>query len=139
MENKENNIDIFELYSFTSYLYLYGIFFLFVFEQPFLKCILINIFCNVFSYYTLNFNILTFLKHNYWRKNLKEVAMPQLISCGTNLTIYSSFKNDNIYISILMNGLLHYLLKQMYKDELRYSKNLRLLIGFIFFIYCHLF
>lgn len=139
MENKENNIDIFELYSFTSYLYLYGIFFLFVFEQPFLKFILINIFCNVFSYYTLNFNFLTFLKHNYWRKNLKEIAMPQLISCGTNLTIYSSFKNDNVYISILMNGLLHYLLKQMYKDELRYSKNLRLLIGFIFFIYCHLF
>jgi hypothetical protein len=96
MENKEV-IDKYELYSFSIYLYLYGFFYLFIFEQTLIKGLLINILSNFFTYYLINYNIISLIKHKYWRENLTDIAMPQLITCTTNIISYSTL---NIYFII---------------------------------------
>lgn len=132
-------IDKFELYSFSIYLYMYGFFYLFVFEQTFFKGLLINILFNVFSYNLINYNIIYFLQHKYWKKNLTNIAMPQLLTCATNITLYSTIEKNNMYIIIPIEILFYYLLKNIYKDEISYSKNLRFIISIIFFINYHFF
>lgn len=132
-------IDKFELYSFTTYLYIYGFFYLFVFEQTFFKGLLINIIFNLFSHNLINYNIIYFLQHKYWKKNLSNIAMPQLITCATNVTLCTTINKNNSYIVIPINIIQYYLLKNTYKDEIIYSKNLRFIINIIFFIYYHFF
>lgn len=132
-------IDKFELYSYTTYLYIYGFFYLFVFEQTFFKGLLINILFNLFSHNLINYNIIYFLQHKYWKKNLTNIAMPQLITCATNIILCSTINRNISYIVIPINIIQYYLLKNTYKDEIVYSKNLRFIINFIFFIYYHIF
>lgn len=131
------NTDKYELYSFSIYLYLYGFFYLFIFEQTLIKGLLINIITNIFSFYMFKYNFIMFLRHKYWRENITDIAMPQLINCATNITIYSTLKISfyyNIAILSFADILTYLLIKSMYKNEINYSKNLRFIINIIFFI-----
>ena len=131
------NTDKYELYSFSIYLYLYGFFYLFIFEQTLIKGLLINIITNIFSFYMFKYNFIMFLRHKYWRENITDIAMPQLINCATNITIYSTLKISfyyNIVILSFADILTYLLIKSMYKNEINYSKNLRFIINIIFFI-----
>lgn len=131
------NTDKYELYSFSIYLYLYGFFYLFIFEQTLIKGLLINIITNIFSFYMFKYNFIMFLRHKYWRENITDIAMPQLINCATNITIYSTLKISfyyNIAILSFTDILTYLLIKSMYKNEINYSKNLRFIINIIFFI-----
>lgn len=131
------NTDKYELYSFSIYLYLYGFFYLFIFEQTLIKGLLINILTNIFSFYIFKYNFISFLRHKYWRENLTDIAMPQLINCATNITIYSTLNisyNYNILILSFTDILTYLLIKNMYKNEINYSKNLRFIINILFFI-----
>lgn len=131
------NTDKYELYSFSIYLYLYGFFYLFIFEQTLIKGLLINILTNIFSFYMFKHNFIMFLRHKYWRENITDIAMPQLINCATNITIYSTLKMSfyyNIAILSFTDILTYLLIKSMYKNEINYSKNLRFIINIIFFI-----
>lgn len=130
MENKEI-IDKYELYSFSIYLYLYGFFYLFIFEQTLIKGLIINILSNFFTYYLINYNIISLIKHKYWRENLTDIAMPQLITCTTNIITYSTL---NIYFIIPIDIIVYLLIRKVYKNEISYSKNLRFIICILFFI-----
>lgn len=125
------DIDKYELYSFSIYLYFYGFFYLFIFEQTLIKALLINILGNLFFYYIFNYNIISFIGHKYWKHNLVSIAIPQLITCSTNIVLYKTF---NYYIDIPIYILLYFFMNKMYKEEISYSKNLRFIINFIFFI-----
>lgn len=130
MENKEI-IDKYELYSFSIYLYLYGFFYLFIFEQTLIKGLIINILSNFFTYYLINYNIISLIKHKYWRENLTDISMPQLITCTTNIITYSTL---NIYFIIPIDIIVYLLIRKVYKNEISYSKNLRFIICILFFI-----
>ena len=134
---KNTNIDIYELYSFSIYLHFYGFFYLFVFEQTFIKSLLINILLNLFTFFMFKYNFITFLGHKYWRQNLTDIAMPQLINSISNITLSSILDKGSYNILILSSCdiLLYFLIKNMYKDEISYSKNLRFIINIIFLIY----
>lgn len=131
-EEKEEKeyIDIYEFYSFTSYLYLYGFFYLYIFEQTFIKALFISILSNIISTYFINYNIFKLLTHKYWRKNKNDIAIPQLISCASVITTY----NYNYYINIPINLLIFFLIKKLYKKEMSYSKNLRLILMILFYV-----
>jgi hypothetical protein len=130
MSHKEEikYIDIYEFYSFSIYLYSYGFFYLFIFEQSFIRAIFIAILSNIISTYFINHNIFKLLTHKYWRKNKNDIAIPQLISCLSTVSTY----NYNYYITIPSNLLIYFLIKKFYKKELSYSKNLRIILFILF-------
>jgi hypothetical protein len=130
--------DIFELYSFIIYLYFYSYFYLSISNQSFFNFILSNLICNSFTHYFLNYNILTFIGHNYWKKNLNTIAMPQLINSVKNIYINSQitfFKNNYDYLIIIPTDIfVLYFIKRYYKNEDTKSKNLRYVISILSFI-----
>jgi hypothetical protein len=128
MEN--NDFDKYEFYSFSIYLYGYGLFYLFIFEQKLLKAIFFNFFINFILNYTIRHNILKFISHKYWKINLNSIAMPQLISCTTQLLTH----NYNNYITIPVNLIVFTLINKTYKKEISYSKNLRIIIVGLFIL-----
>jgi hypothetical protein len=128
MEN--NDFDKYEFYSFSIYLYGYGLFYLFIFEQKLLKAIFFNFFINFILNYTIRHNILKFISHKYWKINLNSIAMPQLISCTTQLLTH----NYNNYITIPVNLIVFTLINKTYKKEISYSKNLRIIIFGLFIL-----
>lgn len=134
-------IDKYELYSFSIYLYFYGFFYLFIFEQTLIRGLLINILGNLFFYYIFNNNIISFVSHKYWKHNLTNIAVPQLITCSTNILLYSTFSANvsNYFIDIPIDILVYMLLNKLYKSEIDSSKNLRFIINILFFIYYHFF
>lgn len=136
MINNES-IDKYELYSFGIYLYLYVFIYNYIFSQTFVRSILFNILINMGSYFIFDYSIISFIRHKYWHNNLKSIAMPQLINGASNMVLYSNF--NSIYITIPSNILIYFLIINMYKNEIKYSKNLRFVINIIFFIFNHLF
>jgi hypothetical protein len=126
--------DIFELYSFIIYLYGYEYFYCYIFNQPLVKGLLINISFNIFSSCVFNMNIIKFLSHTYWLNNLNNISMPQLLSSIINITTGSGYFTDNVLINIPINIFLNQLISKMYTNEISYSKNLRYLLIFIFLI-----
>ena len=127
-------LDKYEMYSFTTYLYFYGFFYLYIFEQPLLYAILSTIFSNIIFYQVFNFNSLSVMCHNYWKYNLNTVAVPQLLSCISNIIIYKkTFSTKSIIIiSPSLHILFHYIINVIYKKELLESKNLRFIITMLF-------
>jgi len=121
-------IDIYEFYSFSIYLYLYGFFYLFIFEQTLIRAFFISILSNIMSTYFFNHNIFKLLTHKYWRNNRNDIVMPQLISCLTTVSTY----NYNYYITISSNLLMYFLIKKLYQKEISYSKNLRIILLILF-------
>lgn len=135
----KEELDKYELYSFSTYLYLYGFFYLFIFEQTFIRGLLINLFVNILMHYFFNQNIISFISHKYWKRNLNDISMPQLLTCLTNITLYTSFSNSRYAVVILpSNILMEYFIRKIYKKEIIYSKNLRLIIYITFFLFYQL-
>jgi len=124
MKEKTEELDKYEFYSFTIYLYAYGLFYLFIFEQTLIRAIFFHFFINFILYYSINHHILKFFSHKYWKTNLKDIVMPQLIVCSSTLITYKY----EYYISIPINVMINYMIYRIYKKELRYSKNLRYII-----------
>jgi hypothetical protein len=124
------SIDKYELYSFTTYLYFYGIFYLYIFEQKLLIAILSTILSNILLLYIFQYNFISFLCHKYWKENLNNIAMPQLLTCLSNIIIYN-YKLNYILI-ILINIFLYYIIKNVYKKEVSESINLRFIIIILF-------
>ena len=129
-------LDKYEMYSFTLYLYFYGFFYLYIFEQKFLIAILSAIFGNIIFYYLFKYNFISLMCHKYWKSNLNNIAMPQLLTCLSNITIYSNtFINNTKYVYIIItpiNILLFYFINNMYKNEIIESKNLRFIVTVLF-------
>ena len=126
-------IDKYELYSFSLYLYFYGFFYSYILNESIIKGFITNICGNLFLYYLFNNNIITFIKHKYWKENLTDIVIPQLTSCITNITLIKKFKNPMIILPI--NTLTYFFILNIYKNEITYSKNLRFIINILFFIY----
>jgi len=125
---EQKYVDIYEFYSFSIYLYLYGFFYLFIFEQTFIRAIFISILSNIISTYFFNHNVFKLLTHKYWRNNRDDIVMPQLLSCLSTVSTY----NYNHYITIPSNLLIYFLIKKLYKKEISYSKNLRIILLLLF-------
>ena len=135
-DNKDNKfiLDKYEMYSFTTYLYFYGFFYLYIFEQKILVIFLSMIFSNVIFYYLFNYNFISLMCHSYWKNNLNTIAMPQLLSCGSNIVIYNLLINRYTYVvSIPVNILLFKFIGSLYKNEIMESRNLRFIITLLFF------
>jgi hypothetical protein len=124
------DFDKYEFYSFSFYLYSYCFFYLFIFEQTLIRAIFMNFLINIILNYSINHNIIYFITHKYWKHNLSDIAMPQLISCVSTVVTY----NYNKYLMILLNIIIYYFIKQVYKKEIKYSRNLRIILLFLFFI-----
>lgn len=80
--------------------------------------------------YSINHNIIIFVQHNYWKNNLTDIALPQLMSCTTTLISYD-FK---YYLMIPINIITYLLINKYYKKENRYSQNLRIIMMFLSFV-----
>ncbi len=132
---EKEDIDKYEFYSFSIYIYSYGLFYLFIFEESFIRAIFLSILANIMSNYIFSHNIIKLLTHKYWRNNLNDIAMPQLISISTQLLT----KNYSNYIIVPSNLIIYFFIKKIYKDEINYSFNLRIILLFIFFLYRFLF
>lgn len=128
----KENIDTFELYTFSVYLYAYGFFYKYISHESFLNMFLLNFLGNMITYYFVNYNFLSLIGHNYWRNNINDIAMPQLITCGTNILINTKY---TFYVIIPINILSMYSITKIYKKEFNVSKNLRIIITILFFIY----
>jgi len=126
--------DIYELYSFIINLYGYGYFYSYIFNQTILKGIFINISANLLSNYLLNNNIIKFITHSYWKNNINNIAMPQLLSCIVNIGSSYHILSSNILIIAPTNIFLNHLISKMYINEIIYSKNTRYLLIFLFLI-----
>jgi flagellar biosynthesis GTPase FlhF len=129
-----HNIDKYEFYSYVFYMYGYGLFYLFIFEQPFLRGLFLNFIINIATNYFIDHNILKLITHKYWRNNLNDIAMPQLISCSSQLLTYTY----NNYITIPVNLFIFYLIDKIYKREIVYSRNIRVVLLFIYLL-CNIF
>lgn len=129
--------DSYELYSFSIYLYFFAYFILYTSEQSFFKLLFTNIIGNIFLEYILNYNIVRFIGHNYWKYHLVDIAMPQLITCGTNILVNNNlriFKNTYDYFFIIPSNIFFfYIISKVYKKEIKTSKNLRFIISLLFF------
>ncbi len=127
-------IDIYEFYSYILYMYGYGIFYIIIFEQPLFKAILISIFFNFILNYTINHNTIKFIMHKYWKKNLNNIVIPQLLTFTSNTLIYNNYSK---YITIPANIIIYNMISKYYINEISYSKNLRFILLFIFILYRH--
>lgn len=131
------NIDKFELYTFCFEMYSLLFFYLLISDLSFIKLFVVNIFGNMGFHYIFNFNIIKFLRHNYWISHLNDIALPQLMSCTSNILIHYYY-NDYRYIIIPTNLLLNYFIITIYKDEVSESRNLRILItipGLLYYLF----
>jgi hypothetical protein len=124
--------DIYELYSYIIYLYGYGYFYSYIFNQSLVKGLFINISANLFSNYLLNTNIFKFVTHNYWKNNLNNIAMPQLLSSLINIVTSYDMISSNIIIVMPINIFLNHLISKIYINEINYSKNIRYILLFLF-------
>ena len=131
--------DKYELYSYTIYLYFYAFFYMYLFEYNFFKGLLINIVGNTLFYYVFGYNIISFMCHKYWKNNLNTISMPQLLSCASNIFVhnYINIFNNKYDILIILptNIFLNMTIKNIYKDELIYSTNLRFIILMLFLFF----
>jgi hypothetical protein len=136
MSDNKFILDKYEMYSFTTYLYFYGFFYLYIFEEKFLISILLILFSNIIFYYLFNYNFISLMCHSYWKNNLNTIAMPQLLSCASNIIIYNNqFINKyRIFINLPINILLFNFINKIYKNEINESKNLRFIIVILFFL-----
>lgn len=125
-----NNFDKYEFYSYIVYLYGYSLFYLFIFEQNLVRAIYISLLANVMLKYTINHNTLYFISHKYWRNNLSDIAMPQLVSCVSSIITY----DYNNYVSFPINFIIYYFIEKIYKKESRYSRNMRIILLFLFVV-----
>jgi hypothetical protein len=128
-------LDYFEMYSFTTYLYFYGFFYSYIFEQKKIIIFLSIIFSNIVFYYIFNYNFISLICHLYWKNNLNTIAIPQLLSCVSNIMISkNTFINRQTYfINTLINILLFHFIGILYKNELIESRNLRFIISILYF------
>lgn len=132
MTNNLINTDKYELYSFLIYLYFYAIFYRYVFEHSLFKGLIINIIGNIIFHKICNYNIFSLSVHKYWKHNLQTIAMPQLITCLVNTNI----PNYDSYLIITPTYILsYYFINNMYKTEIKESRQLRFTITIIFFLY----
>jgi hypothetical protein len=138
IENKQFT-DKYELYSYSTYLYFYAFFYIYLFEYNLLQGLLINIVGNTLFYYIFGYNIITFMGHKYWKYNLNTISMPQLFSCASNIVIHNYinvFNNKyDILIIFPLNVISNIMIKNMYKNEISYSRNLRFVIAMIFLFF----
>ena len=138
MTNQNTDTDLIELYSFSTYLYLYVICYTYLLKQSFIEFIFINIIANSGLYYLCNYTVFNFINHNYWKNRSRDIAMPQLVSCISNVIINNKLRiMNNIYdyaLVIPANILIFYFIKNMYKKEISESKNLRLIMTILFFL-----
>ena len=72
--------------------------------------------------------------NQFLRNNLNDIAMPQLISCSSQLLTYTY----NNYITIPVNLFIFYLIDKIYKREIVYSRNIRVVLLFIYLL-CNIF
>ena len=131
--------DIYELYSFIIYLYGYEYFYSFIYSQPLIYGLFLNISFNLFINYIFKTNIIKFITHSYWKSKLNTIAMPQLLSCTINIInsydyLPKDYLPNNLIITVPMNLFLNHLISNMYKNELDDSKNIRYLMILLFFI-----
>ena len=128
-------LDKYEMYSFTTYLYFYGFFYIYIFEQKFLIAILSIIFSNIIFYYIFNYNFISLICHSYWKNNLNTIAMPQLLSCVSNIMISNNtlISKHTYVITIPINILLFNFIGTLYKNEIIESRNLRFIITILYF------
>jgi len=123
-------LDKYEMYSFATYLYLYGFLYLYIFKQSTLFAFFLVFFSDIIIYYFLNFTIISLLLHSYWNNNFNTIAMPHLLLCITNIFIHNY--NYSYIIHIPIHILLCIYINSVYHNELEESKNLRYIIVCLF-------
>jgi len=123
-------IDKFELYSFCFYLYFFVYMYDYLIEYQLIKFIVLNFMINYITTYSLNFNIFTLIMHKYLKTNIKDVIIPQTLTCISNIYINRLSNISAIPLQILLN----YFIINMYNEN-RISRNMRLSItGFYIFM-----
>lgn len=131
--------DIVELYSFSAYLYIYSYLFLLFFNKPFLQCSIIHILFHSFTTQFLNYNIIKYIQHPYWRYHLTDIAAPQLINALYNIKINTEFylfgSNIDLYLIIPINIIFLSFLNKIFINEDKRSINTRYMTSLLFFVF----
>ena len=123
-------INKYELYSFTVYLYLNVFFYSYFLKYNLYNFFILSFGANLITNYLLKFNIFTLIRHKYLKENFNTIVLPQFLTCLINININTC---SNYYIIIPINLINFYYLKNIFKEEYRYSFNLRYLITLSFF------
>jgi len=131
--------DIVELYSFTGYLYIYIYLFLLFFNRPFLQCSIIHILFHSFTTQFLNYNIVKYIQHPYWRYHLTDIAAPQLITALYNIKINNEFylfgPIIDSYLIVPVNIVFLSFLNKIFVNEDKRSINTRYMASLLFFFF----
>ena len=120
-------IDKFELYSFCFYLYFFVYTNNYFIEHQLLKFIFYNLLSNYITTTFLNFNIFTLILHKYLKQNLKNICIPQTITCLSNIYL----TKYQLIISLPLHILINYFILSLYKEN-NISRNTRFIITFCY-------
>lgn len=140
------NTDIIELYSYGIFLNLnFNLINHIVLNSNIniLKGIIYVFLINLFTRFVFKYSFLNIIFHNYWKNNLKTIAMPQIIySSGivliNDLLGENSYTN-NIYIKLLSMIGLNYFIKSNYINEINESVIFRYNYSILYFLLDYLF
>ena len=101
-----------------------------------LNIIISNLSTNLLLNYFIDHNIIKFISHKYWRNNLNQLSMPQLITCSSHIYLNSSLSlfGNNLYVKSPIYFFIYFMISKMYKNEIKESIYLRFMIimSFIF-------
>tara|TARA_B100001175_G_C19427288_1_gene599282 strand:+ start:766 stop:1203 length:438 start_codon:yes stop_codon:yes gene_type:complete len=134
------NTDIIELYSYGIFLNLNLNFMNYVMLNSninFFKGIIYIFLFNLFTKFVFKYSFLNILFHNYWKNNLKTIAMPQLIY-SSGLVLMNDLLIDNKYINNVYSKALsiiglNYFIKNNYINEVNDSIIFRYNFAFLYF------
>lgn len=140
------NTDIIELYSYGIFLNLnFNLINHIVLNSNIniLKGIIYVFLINLLTRFIFKYSFLNIIFHNYWKNNLKTIAMPQIIySSGivliNDLLGENSYTN-NIYIKLLSMIGLNYFIKSNYINEINESVIFRYNYSILYFLLDYLF
>lgn len=140
------NTDIIELYSYGIFLNLnFNLINHIVLNSNIniLKGIIYVFLINLFTRFVFKYSFLNIIFHNYWKNNLKTIAMPQIIYSGgivliNDLLGENSYTN-NIYIKLLSMIGLNYFIKSNYINEINESVIFRYNYSILYFLLDYLF
>lgn len=140
------NTDIIELYSYGIFLNLNLNLINYVMvnsNMNFFKGIIYILLFNLFTKFTFKYSFLNILFHNYWKNNLKTIAMPQLIySSGLVLMNDVLLENkyiNNTYCKVFSIIGLNYFLKSNYLNEINESIIFRYNYALLYFFLDYMF
>jgi hypothetical protein len=116
------------IYDFSLKIHIAAFFIHYLLTNPFLIILSIG-----FLFSIIPKQMISFLSHSYWYKELNSIVIPQTLNSVHSVVLI--YYNPNIYLTILQIYLVNYSIHKNYlKYEYEISENIRIFLNFFLFI-----